>query len=75
MSIRAPRLRALGATSPGNAWRYDPEADEWTVAGNLPTPRHGLGAATVGDVIYTFGGGTEVGGNFASARNEAFTPE
>ncbi len=35
--------------------------------GHLPTPRHGLGAAA----IHTFGGGTRVGGTFATDRNEA----
>ncbi|WP_199192462.1 kelch repeat-containing protein [Chlorogloea sp. CCALA 695] len=36
----------------------------------LPTPRHGLGASTVGNRIFVFGGGTKTGGNASTALHE-----
>jgi hypothetical protein len=36
------------------------------------TPRHGLGAAAVGDVICVAGGGPIMGGAVQSAVHEAF---
>jgi hypothetical protein len=39
----------------------------------MPTARHGLGAAVVGDTIYVIGGG-ESPGLSVSGTNEAFTP-
>ncbi len=53
-----------------DAWVYDPASDRWSALPPLPTPRHGLGAATVGDRIHVFGGGTRVGGDHASAVHE-----
>jgi hypothetical protein len=40
---------------------------------DMPTPRHGAGAVTVGGVVYVIGGGIRAGFG-ASAANEAFTP-
>jgi hypothetical protein len=40
---------------------------------DMPTPRHGLGAVTVGNAIYLIGGGTQAGFG-ASATNERYTP-
>ena len=39
----------------------------------MPTPRHGLGAAVIGDAIYVAGGGVVMGGDVQSAVHEAFT--
>ena len=39
----------------------------------MPTARHGLGEAVVGQSIYVLSGGPKPGGTFSSA-NEAFTP-
>jgi len=39
----------------------------------MPTARHGLGAAVVGDTIYVIGGG-ETSGVSVSGANEALTP-
>jgi len=35
---------------------YDPATDRWTRLANMRAPRHGIGAATVGDRIYVPGG-------------------
>ena len=40
---------------------YDPASNTWTREPNLPTPRHGLGAAVVGDRWYIVGGATSSG--------------
>jgi N-acetylneuraminic acid mutarotase len=52
---------------------YDPSTDTWTSLPDLPTPRHGMGAAAAGDRIYVPGGGT-IAGFAASAANEALQP-
>jgi N-acetylneuraminic acid mutarotase len=52
---------------------YDPAANMWGALPDLPTPRHGMGAAAFGDRIYVPGGGT-VAGFGASAANEALRP-
>ena len=38
----------------------------------LPTPRHGAGAATIGDAIYFAGGAPVTGTAFLTSVNEAF---
>ena len=40
---------------------YDPATDVWSGAPAMPTPRHGLGAATLGNRIYVVGGGPRAG--------------
>lgn len=52
---------------------YDPKTDRWVHHAPMPTPRHGLGAAVVGDAIHVVGGGPVVGGGVQSAVHEAFT--
>jgi N-acetylneuraminic acid mutarotase len=37
---------------------YDATTDTWSALPDMPTPRHGSGAAAVGDVIYIPGGAT-----------------
>jgi hypothetical protein len=39
----------------------------------MMTPRHGLGAAVVGDYIHVAGGGPVMGGRVQSAVHEGFT--
>lgn len=52
---------------------YDPASDSWAAYAPMPTPRHGLGAAVVGDAIHVAGGGPVMGGGVQSAAHEAFT--
>jgi hypothetical protein len=52
-----------------NALRLDRVAIQPT----MPTPRHGLGAAAIGDFIRVVGGGPIMGGAVQSAVHEAFT--
>lgn len=35
---------------------YDPVTDAWSTLEPMPTPRHGTGAATIGEVLYVPGG-------------------
>jgi N-acetylneuraminic acid mutarotase len=52
---------------------YDPATDTWDTHAPMPTPRHGMGAAAVGGVIYV-PGGAAIEGLDASAVHEAYTP-
>ncbi len=52
---------------------YDRHTDTWQTLEPMPTARHGLGAAVVGDTIYVIGGGPTPGLS-VSGVNEAFTP-
>lgn len=52
---------------------YDPATDSWTRLTPMPTARHGLGAAVVGDATYVVAGGRSPGSTDSDA-NEAFTP-
>ena len=40
---------------------YDPAADQWSALPDMPTPRHGMGAAGVGRALYVPGGATREG--------------
>ena len=40
---------------------YDPSTDSWSPLPSMTTPRHGMGAATVGDLVIVPGGGTQNG--------------
>lgn len=51
-------------------WLYDPAADVWRAGPPMPTPRHGLAAATVGGVVYAIAGGEVVSGGRAGGLNE-----
>ena len=50
---------------------YDPETDTWTNATAMPTPRTGMGLATINNEIYAIGG--EDNGSLLLA-NEKYTP-
>ncbi|MEM6650201.1 MAG: kelch repeat-containing protein [Pseudomonadota bacterium] len=55
-------------------WAYDIAKDEWTDEGEMPTPRHGLGAVALNGKIYTIGGAAGVSGEGTSRLVEVFTP-
>jgi len=40
----------------------------------MPTPRHAVGPAAIGERIYVGGGGAVLGGAVQSAVHEAFAP-
>ena len=44
---------------------YDPKADTWTVAGELPAPRGRVGSLQVGSELWIVGGYTQDAGNHA----------
>ena len=52
---------------------YDPVTDKWQRWTPMPTARHGLGAAIVGNSVYVIAGGPKAGATFSSV-NEMFTP-
>jgi hypothetical protein len=63
----AGRLHVTGgeALSSGDVYGehevYDTTADRWTAGADLPTPRHGLASAVLGERWYVIGGGTRGG--------------
>ena len=57
----------------GQMESYDPATDTWQQHAPMPTPRHAVGAAAIGDWIYVAGGGAVLGGAVQSAVHEAFT--
>jgi N-acetylneuraminic acid mutarotase len=57
----------------GQMESYDPTSDSWQHHAPMPTPRHAVGAALIGDWIYVAGGGAVLGGGVQSAVHEAFT--
>jgi len=48
--------------------------DRWEAALPMPTARHGLGAATIGNKIYVIAGGPKPGGS-RSTVDEVFSLE
>ena len=57
----------------GQMESYDAVSDSWQAHAPMPTPRHAVGAVTIGDWIYVAGGGAVLGGSVQSAIHEAFT--
>jgi len=59
-----------------NVEGYDPASDTWTQYGPMPTPRHSLVAAAVGNRIYLPGGSTQQGtlGAATTLLLDAFDP-
>lgn len=57
----------------GQMESYDPNTDTWQSHAPMPTPRHAVGAVTIGDWVYVAGGGAVTGGAVQSAVHEAFT--
>ncbi|MGA0545864.1 Kelch repeat-containing protein [Brevundimonas sp. VNH65] len=68
----APRSEGGGGGVFAETWIYDPARDAWTESAPMTTPRHGLAAVTIDDVVYALGGGEVVSGGAASERTEAF---
>jgi N-acetylneuraminic acid mutarotase len=52
---------------------YDPATNRWQHWAPMPTARHGLAAAVIGNSIYVICGGPKPGASFSSV-NEVFTP-
>lgn len=52
---------------------YDGDADTWRTLAPMPTPRHGMGAAAIGERLYVPGGATQDGFG-AVATHEVLTP-
>jgi N-acetylneuraminic acid mutarotase len=48
---------------------YDPATDSWAVYEAMDVPRHGFGAAVLGDRIYLMGGATRQGGGADNASS------
>jgi N-acetylneuraminic acid mutarotase len=46
-----------GSDPTGRFWRYDIDGDRWSELPPMKYPRGGLGAAVIGDKLYTVGGG------------------
>jgi N-acetylneuraminic acid mutarotase len=65
--------RAGAAKVFGQTESYDPASDTWQKHAPMPTPRHAVGAALLGDWIHVAGGGAVLGGSVQSAVHEAFT--
>ncbi len=57
----------------GQMESYDPGADTWLSHAPMLTPRHAVGAATLGGAVYVAGGGAVTGGAVQSAVHEVFT--
>jgi hypothetical protein len=51
---------------------YNPRTDTWESRTAMPTPRHGIGAAVVGENIYIPGGAT-LQGFGVTGVNEVYT--
>ncbi|MCI0752372.1 Kelch repeat-containing protein [Teichococcus vastitatis] len=64
---------SLTGTVHGQMESYDPAADRWQSHAPMPTPRHGLGAVTLGNWIHVAGGGPVVGGGIQTSTHEAFS--
>lgn len=45
----------------GQMESYDPRMDTWQRHAPMPTPRHAVGAGTIGDAIHVAGGGAVTG--------------
>jgi N-acetylneuraminic acid mutarotase len=52
---------------------YDTEKDTWETAAPMTAPRHGFGAASIGDKVYVPGGGAQQGGGGPLAVNEVYS--
>jgi N-acetylneuraminic acid mutarotase len=50
------------------AERFDPTVDAWHALPPMPTARHGLGAAVIGDAIHVLSGGPDPGFAFSTAH-------
>ena len=53
-------------------WAYDIREDRWRTADSMPFPCHGLGAATLNNAIYVFGGARQPGGYGTSQQTNRY---
>ena len=68
-----PEVRFRKAPCSGR-WRATiPQTNTWQSHASMTTPRHAVGATTIGDAIYVAGGGAVTGGSVQSSVHEAFT--
>lgn len=83
MAAVAGRLVAFGGEwfAPGGGggvfretWVYHVGADRWEAGPDMLTPRHGLAAASVDNVVYAIAGGAVVSGGRAVGTVETWTP-
>jgi N-acetylneuraminic acid mutarotase len=61
-------VRTLSSKTFDDAERFDPATGRWERLPPMPTARHGLGAASVGEAIYVLSGGPEPGLAFGTAN-------
>jgi hypothetical protein len=63
--VLSGRIFVLGGELPFRIFNanemYDLATQTWVAKAPIPTPRHGIGAAIVGNRIYVPGGGTRPG--------------
>jgi hypothetical protein len=57
----------------GETERYDTEANRWSARARMSVPRHGIGAAIVGDLVF-IPGGSEVEGFGVTDAHTAYGP-
>ena len=67
------RGQTLQAKVFGQMESYDPATDTWQRHAPMPTPRHAVGAVSIGDWVHVAGGGAVLGGAVQSAIHEAWT--
>ena len=71
------KLYVIGGTTRNESFtaneEYDPATDRWQSYAAMRTPRHGMGAATVGGAIHVAGGGPMNGGFYQTSLHEVFT--
>jgi hypothetical protein len=76
-AVLGRRIYVVGGESPGGTFAqveiFDPAANAWGRAPDLPTPRHGLGVVAFQGRLYILAGGPTPGGS-ASAVVEILEP-
>lgn len=55
------------------SWEYNPATDAWSPIADMPVPRHGLGAVTVGDQVFVIAGATQAGGSGTTNRLSVYS--
>lgn len=56
------------------SWKYNPATDDWSPIADMPVPRHGLGAVTIGDEVFVVAGASQAGGSGTTNRLSVYTP-
>lgn len=62
------RLDADNRRTFDDAERFDPSTNQWERLRAMPTPRHGLGAASIGGAIHVISGGPQPAFSFGDAH-------